>query len=448
MTAKVVPVLIILCFTVAAYGAASVLRKTSDGGTPGTVCRDCNVILISIEALRPEHMQVFGYPRNTTPFLADYFGDGTVFTRAYSSSSCTNPSVLQFLTGQFDHNGGVSLAEVLKANGYRTAAVASQHMFGWGNNPKGEYFGGFDYFSLQENDRRDQHDFTNRTADEVTDIAVSWLDAHGLEGKFFLWLHIYDPHDPYNPPEDYRLFASPNGRYDYSGDVRTYLKEGRETEYLDWRTQGQIFSPEDIRYFNDLYDGEILFVDDQIQRLFQKLDDLGLPEKSVVVVTADHGERLGEENTWDHCQTLHEMEIHVPLLFSVGGKRLCDYGIEDRIVSTLDIYPTVLNLVGVKEFGYTDGVNLGDMPDDRLVYSVFWENKAIMYGDYKLQYNNGSSKLFNVVDDPLQNSEVGEENKQLKEFLIDNLLNFLRSDRRGESEDEEVKQRLKAIGYL
>ena len=310
-------------------------------------CVDCNVILVTADTLRSDHVGLYGYPKPTTPNLDSFFAKGSVFETAMSTAPCTLPSVQHILTGVLDLRPQRSrLAERMQRHGYRTGAVVSHHLLRSAKGPREVYSRGFDHFDIQPADELDYLKMTNRRATAVSDRAIEWIDSKPKEEKFFLWLHYFDPHDPYDAPVAHRVFEPSNPKYD-AIDRRLALYEGTKSGER-WEFAGHVFSPEHVQYLVGLYDAEIQFMDAQVERVLAHLRERELLENTVVVFTSDHGERLGEDNRWDHCQSLHEIEVRVPLMVSVGGKRLAGIRRSSEPVSTLDIVPTVLELVGVE----------------------------------------------------------------------------------------------------
>jgi hypothetical protein len=181
-----------------------------------------NVVLITVDTLRRDHVGSYGYGRNTTPHVDEFFRNGTTFLNATSPSPCTVPAVLQLLTGVRDFDDRrPRLAETLRDAGFATTAIVSQHHFRTAARPRPAYTRGFDEFDIQEAHERDHHRMTSRDAAEVSDRATAWLNGRTSDAPFFLWLHYFDPHDPYESPEDFRVFPSPAPSLD--GDRRTHL---------------------------------------------------------------------------------------------------------------------------------------------------------------------------------------------------------------------------------
>ena len=168
-----------------------------------------NVLLVTIDTLRADRLKSMGYERDTAPRLEHFFENGTSFENAMSSAPCTIPSVQQLLSSRIETpEQKPFLAEILEREGYRTAAVVSQHQFRYGRLPSFER--GFDSFDIQSNQQLDRHQLSTRTAEQVSDRALAWLEENAEAQPFFLWLHYFDPHDPYEPPPEFRRFDARN----------------------------------------------------------------------------------------------------------------------------------------------------------------------------------------------------------------------------------------------
>jgi arylsulfatase A-like enzyme/tetratricopeptide (TPR) repeat protein len=291
-----------------------------------------NVVLFTLDTLRADRVGCYGYEKVETPVLDSLATGGVRFADAVTVVPLTLPSHSTIMTGNYPPRHGVrnngtyrlvaqqtTLAERLKAAGYATAAFIGAFVLEsrYGVNQ------GFDVY----NDRFDLRYRTpgrnwlppERPADAVTDAALRWLDEHQQSASgqpFFMWLHLFDPHLPYDPPEPFRT-----------------------------------------RYASDLYVGEIAFTDQQVGRTIQRLRDLKLLDHTLVVAVADHGESLGQHGENAHGLLIYRPTIHVPLLFYapaiIGGGRVVD----DRVVTTADLAPTILDLLGL-ELGPCDGLSL------------------------------------------------------------------------------------------
>src|SRR5437870_3655267 len=270
-----------------------------------------NLLLVTIDTLRADHVGVYGAANARTPTLDTLAARGVRFEHAQSPVPLTGPSHATILTGLYPPVHGVrdnivfpldarhqTLATRLKAAGYRTAAFVGAY-------PVAAAFGfrqGFDTFSENFNESPVPGAGAQRPANEVVDDALGWLAGPG-PGPFFVWMHLYDPHAPYDPPEPYRT--------DFAGR---------------------------------LYDGEIAFADAQLGRLFAWLRSSGHEEDTVVAVLADHGESLGEHGELTHAVLIYEATLHVPFL--LAGPGVPRGTTLPARVTTVDVAPTLLRLLG------------------------------------------------------------------------------------------------------
>ena len=283
-----------------------------------------NIILITLDTTRADRMGFLGSKRGLTPNLDALAAQSAVFTRAYAQVPLTPSSHASILTGTYPQyhqlaTFGDFLAadlpyapEILQAHGYHTAAFVASIAL----QPEAPYAPGFDRgFETydagfnNEGPGEDRYTTVQRRGEEVVAHALAWLNKHP-KGPFFIWVHLYDAHDPYDPPEPYKT-----------------------------------------RYASALYDGGIAYEDAAVGKLIRQLKLRGLYEGAVMAVTADHGESLGAHGEATHGIFLYDETIHVPLLIklpikqahaSAGGKR-----IEER-VELVDILPTVLQAAGIE----------------------------------------------------------------------------------------------------
>ena len=309
-----------------------------------------NVILLSIDTLRADHLQTWGYDRPTSPFLTSLAERGTVFLAAYSQAPWTLPSHASLLMSRAPSSLGkgvwerphrlpesaVSIAEVLHDAGLRTHAVVNggfvSATFGLGQ--------GFEEY--------DEHD--RRTAATVR-RAGRWLETLAPDERFFLFLHTYEVHEYDPPPEVAAEFAHLySGYLDELGDQLPRFVQDREMDSdlpdLDEAARQHVV---------DLYDAGIRSVDDAVAELWALLEERGLVDDTLLVVTSDHGEELFEHGGTGHGYTLHDENTHVPLIL-VGA------GLPARRVSQqvrlLDVSPTLAELAGVPAPPEWEGVSL------------------------------------------------------------------------------------------
>jgi arylsulfatase A-like enzyme len=288
------------------------------------------VILVSIDTLRRDHVGVHGYAKPTTPRLDALARGGILCDDAVSTSSWTLPAHLSLLTsvdpgahGGTDMSHGYNrrvptLASLMRKAGFATQAVTS-HLY------VSAVYGLDDGF-----DNLDFHQ--DRRATEVAERAIEILDRVG-DRPFFLFLHLYDPHWHYDPPEaQRRLFEKPyTGTL--TGNWQDFSKRDRSNT-----------TAADMAHLLALYDGEIRYVDDELGRVLDHLKARGLDRGTLVVVTSDHGEEFLEHGSWEHQKTLYEEVVRVPLIVSGPGVASRK---EPAQATLLDVMPTILAWAGL-----------------------------------------------------------------------------------------------------
>jgi choline-sulfatase len=317
MTVRVFHPLLICC-----------LAATLNAGAAAQTKSPPNVFLVTIDTLRADHIRCYGYDRIETPALDALAKDGIRFTQAFTASPITNTSHTSILTGLLPSTHGVTdfgvplssshptWAELLHERGYHTAAfigavILDSKTLAPGLNR------GFDFYDNfpEQPHTKSRWGRVERRGMDVVQRAESWLTAHP-GGPHFVWVHLYDPHDPYEPPAPYSQ-----------------------------------------RYKDHLYDGEIAYADSALANFIAYLKKHGWYENSLIVAVGDHGEGLGEHGESTHGIFLYDSTTHVPLIIklptaSVAGKVI------DAQMRTTDILPTVLDVVGASVPRRTDGESL------------------------------------------------------------------------------------------
>lgn len=311
------------------------------------------VILLTMDALRADHLSCYGYSRRTTQTVDELAADSLRFTQAYSASSHTREAIPALITGEYpdvavDETYRLktdSIASTLSETGFKTASFHSNpfisRAFGFNR--------GFDTFDddlyLGRNRlialaQRALDKLRNRhfaRAEAINDRALAWIDSLAADDSFFLWNHYMDSHGPYEPPERYRSM---------------YHDESVTDSEAQSLYQRAIRNPDSItdverRRLVDLYDGEIRYADAEIGSFLDSLRDRGLFEDSLLVFTADHGDAFGEHGYFEHPRYLHGEVTHVPLLVRPpGGTDRVDVSTP---VSTLDVVPTIERAVGTDD---------------------------------------------------------------------------------------------------
>ncbi len=318
---------------------APTARATAASGT------GWNVVLVTIDTLRADHLGIYGYKRDTSPKIDAFARGAFVFDAAYTYWPKTRASMIMMLTGRRPSQNGYSkthavlldfnatLAGVLKAAGYATAAfvdnanVAAQH----------GYAKGFDsYFEAWE--RADLETEMDRSR-AITDGGIATIRGASPDRPYFLWLHYVNPHTPYTPPPPFdRRFLDAEAEGGRELQAAKGFRGGIHEKLAVAGRRG-------LGYYVAQYDGEIAAVDQEVGRLLDALREKDGLAKTAVMVTSDHGESLGEhEYYFDHGENLFEPSLRIPLILKVPGMKL---GRSSAFASTLDVLPTLLDAVKV-----------------------------------------------------------------------------------------------------
>ncbi len=408
------------------------------GTLPRGVSRDrLNLIIVTLDTTRADRIGAYGSHDVETPAVDRLASEGVLFEQAVSVAPLTLPAHSSIFTGKFppEHgvrdNGGfflgpeqVTLAEVLKGRGYRTGAFVAAYVLAskWGINQGFDTY--FDDFDLSQV-RAVSLSAIQRPGNEVLDKALPWIEeARG--SPFFAWIHLYDPHSPYRPPEP---FAS--------------------------------------RYQAHPYNGEIAFADSQVGRLVSLLQSRGLYDHTVIVVLGDHGESLGEHGESSHGFFVYNSVTHVPLVVrapftQTGHRRVADP------VRSVDVMPTVLDLLGAPPPSGISGVSLVPLMTgakrelgldaySEAMYPLHhygWSDlRALRSGRYKV-IDAPRPELYDVDRDPEETTNLFAE----RQALGDRMIAQLRTLEGGFSKtvaalpaadvDPEARERLAALGYV
>lgn len=337
-----------LCVLVLALGACDPPPPPPTAAPTAPVAPRTNVLLVTIDTLRADHLGSYGYARPTSPRLDAFAQRAVVFDQAYTYWPKTRGSFVAMMTGRRDSQSGYgkshpivldfnpTLAEVLKKAGYRTAAivdnpnVAAQH----------GYARGFDRYRetwLKEENLPTEMDRTRA----ITGDGIAFLEKAGAGQPFFLWLHYVNPHAPYTPPAPYDTAFLTGGAGESGPRLRAVdgFVGGIRKE---WAVPGR----DRLGYYVAQYDGEIAAVDQEVGKVLDALDRSPHAARTLVVVTSDHGESLGEHDYYfDHGQDVYDPCLRIPLIVAepgvAGGTRSAE------LASTLDLVPTVLDAVKV-----------------------------------------------------------------------------------------------------
>ena len=395
-----------------------------------------NVLLVTLDTVRADRLGCYGHQSAETPTLDSLVESGVRFDHAVASVPITLPSHATILTGLSPLNHGVhdngrhrladehvTLAEILSSRGYDTAAFIGCFVldarFGLDQG-----FGVYDFEVSEEGHRPEMPDFNERSAGDVTDAAVGWLDrraSSGTDAPFFAWVHYFDPHLPYRSPYQ-RL----------------------------------------TRFASRPYDAEIAYVDAELLRLLNKLDEIEERGRTLVIVAGDHGESLGEHGEPTHGMLVYESTVRVPLILSCASLFDGAYHVEDRVVGLTDIRPTVEDLLGIDSKPPVDGRSLfsPDVNEDRAIY-VETEMPLSLAGwsplrglrTHEHKYILAPEReLYNLTSDPLESHNIyapGDPVVVTLESRLSALMSAADADTDSDRSltDEEI-ERLGSLGYV
>ena len=415
-----------------------------------------NLLLISIDTLRADHLGLYGYTRDTSPILDRLGRNGITFTRAVSQAPNTPPSQMSLLTSLYYSVHGftgnddrlpewrVTLAEMLRDQGFATWGFVDggylRASFGFGQ--------GFDHFEDQR-----------RGIAQIVQRVQRWLDRP-LPPRFFLFVHCYDVHSPYAPPPPFNsLFEETPYRGHFIPTNKTLRQVAHE---------GMPLTDDDLRHVVALYDGEIRNTDGQIGRLLDTLARRGVLDSTLVVVVSDHGEEFKEHGSMLHWQTWFAPNLHVPMIFSMPGasaRRI------DTPVELIDVVPTVLDLLGLPAHPQAMGRSLvplmegRDEPAMRTAYGEPYDlrvpTRTIVSDRYELHYDvrTGRSQLFDQRTDPWGLHDIAGGKPDMVASLLQayqerqRAIAVARAQAGGPPTerapmDDQTQKQLRALGYL
>ena len=434
------------------------------GGCGGSRSHDhWNVVFILVDTLRADHLGSYGATRDTSPNLDAFAESAYRFTTTEAQAGCTFPSVNSLLTSRYaEHFLGQpqerrmsipdsipTLAEILSAQGYQTVAVSASPVVR--DTPsRVNHFGGFG----RGFDRFDEECMMK----DASCVNVRTLEAlDGLSSPFFLYLHYWDPHDPYNPPP-HHIRSFPDRPYSlrflHNGNlwpiIRMLYRDGPE-----WQ-----ITPGDVAQIKTLYDEEIRYFDGRFQELLDRLRADGTLDHTILVFASDHGDEQLEHGQIGHCRDIaYQTVLHTPLILKIPGM---PGGVRQAKVQNLDIVPTLLDYLGIpaERFGF-EGRSLRPVVEDdtaihRFVFAAQGTSRVVSDGRWKLLYDIGSDqrRLFDLGDDPGETRDLATEQPEEADRLQEVLFRWIRHLEGAVGSEgslrnaRDTEDALKAVGYL
>ena len=430
----------------------------------------CNIVLITIDTLRTDHLSCYGYERNTTPHIDAIAEQGIIFRNVVAPSSWTAPSMASLFTSTYPINHGMvhginqrkrmqevlsgdltTLPEILQKKGYTTFGVSSNHNLT-------EEFGfsrGFDYFEY----------LGWQNADMVNKTVSSWEKAIKQSEQYFLWIHYNDPHIPYaarSPWIERYASQSPDQALHVSRKTKSHF---RLNEFIPTLKE----DPQSLADLIALYDSEISYVDFHIGKLMERF---AFERDALIIITSDHGEEFLEHDYLGHGNNLHQETVAVPLILkqpSSSKKKTVE-----RYVNLLDVMPTILDLLNINFPDQTLGESVvkrkgivrwlkkiipkNDTSDynfmelDKGQHSI----KSIMTPKWKYIFNHqdDTEQLYKIDEDPLELYNIfykePERCRQLRERLVHWVLQSKKypPKKRSVTLSLDEEEKLRALGYI
>jgi arylsulfatase A-like enzyme len=463
------------------------------------------VIVIQADTLRPDHLGFYGHKRDTAPYLNRFASEGTVFQHAYAQAGWTKVSTPSIMTSLYPSTHGVAkiadrlpaaattMAEVYRGAGYATFGVSSVMFTGQFTN----LHQGFEELHELTSVADSGGPYSSKTSREYVDRTADWIDRHKDE-PFFIYLHVFDPHSPYEPRRPYdTIWADPSKREEHLRQREALRKtivspfhRGRGMATRDEMIKAGVEPAAYIAYDKDWYDSSIRGMDVEIARLMERLRVAGLDDKTAVVFLSDHGEEFHEHGRMWHGQSAYGEMVRVPLVVRwpghVAARRV------DHPVQLIDVMPTLLDLSrlthpeglqgqsllpllaqpGAGGAGTVSAADAGwrrrpaiieKRPEGAPEFPAALESTAIVDGQWKLIHNTvrppdrPEFELFDAVRDPLDQANVADKHPDVVKRLAKTLEGFKAmaaaarlkpdSETTGNMTPEQL-QRLRSLGYI
>lgn len=426
-------------------------------------------MLVTVDTLRADHMSSYGYERETSPGLDRLAAEGVRFRNEIVQRGGTWPSLTSILTSMYPRSHGVrsngdlldrskrTIAELLQEHGFRTAAFLT--------NMLTTEHRGFDEVVLFGDNAKGGRDVA------ASENAVQWLRDHRDE-KFFLWLHLMGPHDPYRPAPEYRE------RFDtgYVGPI-----DGSRDLLRNIHARKHTLSERELAHIVSLYDADILQVDARIRTVLDVLDELDIASDTLVVFTSDHGEELYDHNFYFfHSLSIYESVLHVPLIFSLPGRLPLGKTV-DAVVESIDLAPTMFELLGLPIpddfegkslvpliFGDASAPAQADAAYSELgpyIQSIRTDRWHYIYNPRQLSspgsrdedtgrkgiFSIAREELYDLLEDPEQKHNVVSDHPNVATELRNRVLVWRGSDAdhyRAQDLSPKTREELRALGYI
>lgn len=458
-----------------------------------------NIILITIDALRPDYLGAYGNNQNISPNIDNLAKDGVLFTNNHSPHYGTDPAHTTIFTGLYPESHGIVhhgdqiqkeeiksflkisnqfLPKVLKENQYKTFAL--DWLGRWHRT-------GFDHYSgIVENTMLNGYNYFYRkiylslpyslvkhipgnissyeSAESITSNAKKLITKNS-ENPFFLFTHFWDTHTPYDPPKRHRMKYT-NIKTKYNKKIEEILNEIEDPKFKAYTklcTHGTKYTDEIVHR----YMGSINYVDEQIGKIIFHLKSLGLYDNTLIIIMSDHGESLGEHDTYFVHHTVYEELLKSALIIKFPSQEYANEQV-DNIVNHVDVFPTILDVIGIKNDFRVDGMSLipligsEDYSEPRDVYFGFMAEGVglggrigVIDGDWKyslaltpvrtcprcgiIQIHHQTEELFNLKEDPVEEKNLINEKNEIAKKLREKVLKH-RKGNKIETEKDKISK--------
>ena len=462
---------------IATYGIAF-LERWAVSNKPSPAQGRPNILVIMIDAARPDRFSCYGYSRKTTPNIDAVAKESTLFKNAYAQTNWTEPSVSCIFTGKYVSQIGVTkqyaylddehvtIAELLRDDGYLTAAFTNSPWISRATNLDkgfsyfmymGQRFEGKRYFSfyrvsmlIDAGIRKLIGRGDNKGTRKTLRMVKKWLQEYGFRGSpFFLFVHIIDTHASYEPPKPFdTLFFEPSTHY-RPFDQRRYISSDEEIP--------KNVPEEYIPVLNNLYDGELAYCDSQLGELFRYLRSSSLWDSTALVIMADHGQYLSEHERFGHDYGLYETVIRIPLIIKFPKTLQQRPVVRDRVES-VDLFPTFSQIASI---GSQEALPGQSLASPRTKKTVFCESddglqRCLIDHNMKLlSSKNKEDEVYDLEGDPEETRDLARSRSDIREALRNELDEFVSrygvvdlSRKRNSAFDKAETDTLKSLGYL
>lgn len=436
-----------------------------------------NVILVVIDALRVDRLGCYGNPVGLTPEIDNFSRRAVRFEWCFSHSPWTFPSIASIFTSRHpaEHGAGsrlgsfamlvdenVTLAEVFRRSGFTTGIIANVMFFD-------KQFGMNQGFETVDVSVPTANLFM-RPAGPTTEAALRWLDGHQSE-RFFLFVHYFDPHLTYNPPQPFRRrFADPQ-----DADGQGYVF-GTVEEIVNFRRGSVRLDTATIARLEKLYNGEVAYTDSEVGKLLAGISKRGLDRNTVVVITSDHGEEFIDHGGFEHGHTLYDELLHIPLLIRAPRTPFLETDVKKnrnkghRVGTTvrhIDLAPTLCELTGIRPAPSFAGRSLAQILQGRseghrpvLSQACLWgwgpDCIAWRQGGFKLirQSSKTPWRLFDISADPMELIDVASKFPEVYSSMRTDLdvvvkrISLVEAAGPAPELSEDDIERLRSLGYI